>query len=239
MGRAVWGIHENVTKTTRRHRPESEWVRLSVPPIVDADTFDASQAALQQHRAIATRNRKHAYLLCSGRVRCGRCGPGMTGICRKSGTRYYRCNSHHYLMDRTLRCSGVLRADLVEAQVWSAVVRILEQPELIAKEVARQETTADAQRTEIGRHMASIDVALAKCNREVQRWAEAYAGEVINLVELQAYRADIETRRQSMLAEHAACQRQLDAIGVALQEVEALPARGCTRVYRSSIMLRS
>ena len=44
-------------------------------------------------------------------------------------------------------------------------------------------------------------------------WAEAYAGEVITLVELQAYRADIETRRQSLLAEHAACQRQLDAIG--------------------------
>ena len=114
---------------------------------------------------------------------------------------------------------------------WAAVVRVLKQPELIAEEVAKQETSADAQRTEVGQRMAIIDVALAKCDREVQRWADAYAGEVINLVELQAYRADIETRRQSLLAEHAACQRQLDAIRVALQEVEALTAY-CARVHQ-------
>ena len=47
--------------------PESEWIRLTIPPILDAETFHAAQAALQQHRAIATRNRKHAYLLCGGR----------------------------------------------------------------------------------------------------------------------------------------------------------------------------
>jgi hypothetical protein len=44
--------------------------------------------------------------------------------------------------------------------------------------------------------MAIIDDALAKCDREAQRWADAHTGEVINLVELKAYRADIETRRQ-------------------------------------------
>jgi hypothetical protein len=78
-------------------------------------------------------------------------------------------------MDRTLRCPGVLYADVVEAQIWAAVVRVLEQLELIAEEVAKQETTADAQRTEIGQHMAIIDVALAKCDWEVQRWGEAHA----------------------------------------------------------------
>jgi hypothetical protein len=134
-------------------------------------------------------------------------------------------------MDRTLRCPVVLRADVVEAKVWAAVVRVLEQPELIAEEVARQETNADAHRIEIGQHMAIIDVALAKCDREAQQWPDAYAGEVINLVELKAYRADIETRRQSLLAEQASRQRQLDAIGVAIQHVEALTAY-CARVHQ-------
>jgi hypothetical protein len=116
MGQAVWGTYENASKTTRRRRPESEWVRLAIPPVIDAETFRAAQAALPHHRAIATRNRKYASLLSGGRLRCGRCGRGMTGICRKPDNRYYRCNSHRYLMDPTLRCPGVLRADMVESE---------------------------------------------------------------------------------------------------------------------------
>ena len=74
-----------------------------------------------------------------------------------------------------------------------------------------------------------IASGLTKCDREDQRWADAYAGEVINLAELKAYRADIELRRQSLLTEHAACQRQLDAIGTAVQHVDALTDY-CARV---------
>jgi hypothetical protein len=40
--------------------------------------------------------------------------------------------------------------------------------------------------------VALIEAALAKCDREAQRWADAYAAEVINLAELKEYRAEIE-----------------------------------------------
>lgn len=33
-GDAIWGKQQSVTKTTRRPRPEHEWVRLAVPPII-------------------------------------------------------------------------------------------------------------------------------------------------------------------------------------------------------------
>jgi hypothetical protein len=130
-----------------------------------------------------------------------------------------------------LRCSGSLRAEVVEAQVWAAVVRVLEQPELIAAEVARQESQADEQRAEIGQQLARIAGGLAKCDRETERWRNAYAEEVINLAELKAYRADIETRRQSLLAEQATCQARLDAIGTAAQHTDALTDY-CARVRR-------
>jgi site-specific DNA recombinase len=133
-------------------------------------------------------------------------------------------------MDPALRCPGNLRADVIEAQVWEAIMRVLEQPELIAAEVARRERSADAQRAEIGRQLALIDAGLAKCDREAQRWADAYAGEVINLAELKGYRAEIEARRQSLLREQAEATRQLDAIGVAVQHVGAL-TQYCTRVH--------
>jgi hypothetical protein len=97
---------------------------------------------------------------------------------------------------------------VVEAQVWTAIMHVLEQPELIAAEVARQGARADEQRAEIGQQLAVIEAALAKCDREAQRWAEAYAAEVISLEELKGYRAEIAARRQSVLTEHAACQRR-------------------------------
>jgi hypothetical protein len=123
----------------------------------------------------------------------------------------------------------VLRADVVEAQVWAAVVRLLEQPELTATEVARQETHAEAQRAEIGLRMAVLDAALVKCVREAQRWADAYAAEVINLAELKGYRVDIEARRQGLLTEQGALQVQRDAIDMAMQQVDALKEY-CARV---------
>src|SRR5882724_584673 len=133
-GEAIWGKQQNVTKTTRRRRPEHEWVRLPVPPIIDADTFEAAQQALRNHQRLASRNRKHEYLLFGGRLRCGR---GMSSLCRQRNIRYYLCNSQHQLTDPTLRCPGSLRADVVEPEVWGTVMRVLEHPELIAAEVAR------------------------------------------------------------------------------------------------------
>jgi hypothetical protein len=52
---------------------------------------------------------------------------------------------------------------------------------------------------------------------------------VISLPELKGYRAEIEARRQSLLAEQAACQRQLEAIGASVHQVDTL-TEYCQRV---------
>jgi hypothetical protein len=70
---------------------------------------------------------------------------------------------------------------------------------------------------------------MAKCDREEQRWAQAYVAEVINLAELKGYRSEIATRRHSLLAQRHGLQTDLENIGHALEHVEAL--RGyCERV---------
>jgi site-specific DNA recombinase len=228
-GEAIWGKQRNISKTRRKPRPEAEWVRLAVPAIIDRETFAAAQQALTRHQRTAARNRKHEYLLHGGRLRCGRCGRSMSSLCRARQYRYYVCNSQHQLLDPTLRCRGSVRADVIEAEVWQAVLRVLEDPALIAAEVARQHAHAGDQRTEIVRQVAVIEAALVTCDREAERWANAYAAAVIDLDELKGYRADIQARRQSLQAERAACQRQLDAIGAAVEQVDALTGY-CARV---------
>jgi hypothetical protein len=77
--------------------------------------------------------------------------------------------------------------------------------------------------------LTRIEAALATCDREAQRWADAYAGEVINLAELKAYRAEIDTRRQRLRAEIDERQTTLKMLGEAVAHVEALTGY-CARV---------
>ena len=152
----------------------------------------------------------------------------MTGTSRRTRL-IYRWGSRWALVEPTLRCSGSLRADDIEPQVWAAVVHILERPELIASEMARQGVRADEQRAEVQQQLTVIETALVRCDREAQRWAEAYASEVIDVGELKSYKRETDARRQSLVAERDACQRHLEAIGVAVQQVEALTGY-CARV---------
>jgi hypothetical protein len=70
--------------------------------------------------------------------------------------------------------------------------------------------------------LSLLEASLGKCDREKQRWTSAYAAEVINLEELKGYRADIATRRQSLLTQQTALQARLEGIGKAVGQVESL-----------------
>jgi site-specific DNA recombinase len=227
-GRAYWGKYQRKTKTTRQRRPRAEWITIPVPAIIDQATFDAVQAQLTRNRERAPRNQRRPYLLSGGYLRCGRCGRRMTGTAPKGVPRYH-CSSLHSIHDADARCRGSVAAAAVEQQVWGAVARILAEPALIAAEVRRQQAKADEQRAAVLREMTLVHDALTKCDREEQRWADAYAGEVISLHELKNYRAEIAVRRQHLDAQRETFQATLESIGQAVHHVEALVGY-CERV---------
>jgi hypothetical protein len=70
---------------------------------------------------------------------------------------------------------------------------------------------------------------LDKCDREEQRWTQAYAGKVINLAELKGCRAEIAARRESIFTQRQQLQTTLDTIGLAVEHGEALIGY-CARV---------
>ena len=64
----------------------------------------------------------------------------------------------------------------------------------------------------------AIQKALAALEREAQRWDEAYAHEVIDLIELKAKNLDIADRQRRLLAQ----QEAVDAAMQAMHEAEAM-----------------
>jgi site-specific DNA recombinase len=227
-GTAYYGKWEPVTRTVRRLRPQEEWIAIPVPVIIETQLFEAVQAQLRQRKRLARRNRKQEYLLIGGRFRCGRCGRTMSGYTAHNRL-LYRCASVYIINPEKGKCRGQIHADDAEAQVWRAVEEVLQQPEIIAAEVQRHHANGDERRAEVQRELDLVPASLGKCDREEQRWAKAYADEVISLDELKGYRAEIVTRRQSLLVQQAALQARLQGIGEAIGQVEALVGY-CERV---------
>ena len=80
---------------TRTLKPESEWIRVDVPPIIDAQRFEEVQRrkSSRSFEKIAPRI-VNAPTLLVGLLKCGCCGAGMTLVTGKSGRyRYYKCNN--------------------------------------------------------------------------------------------------------------------------------------------------
>jgi hypothetical protein len=95
-------------------------------------------------------------------------------------------------------CDGT--PDVAESQVWEAVMRLLNQPERIRHEVARQHAQVDGQQEIIRAERETLQSALAKSEQAQQRWRETYREGAISLAEFKVYRADIQPRRAALQA---------------------------------------
>ena len=85
-------IYKKRQKTSARRRPESEWIKIPTPAIVDETLFSRVQNRLKGNAAMARRNRKYDYLL-SGKIRCA-CGYSRQAACLQQGRYlYYWCSN--------------------------------------------------------------------------------------------------------------------------------------------------
>ena len=92
IGEYYFNKHNQKTKTLK---PESEWIKLKIEPIIDDATFEAVRV-LRESRAPAKRAPRivNSPVLLTGLLKCGLCGAGLTTATGKSGKyRYYKCNT--------------------------------------------------------------------------------------------------------------------------------------------------
>jgi site-specific DNA recombinase len=116
-----------------RVRPPEDAIIIPVPEIVDAATWEAAQAQLQENARMAPRNNKRNQYLLRGLIRCPRCGSTYTGYAVRGKFRGYRCNRTDSTTSSTgKRCTpGGIPAQPVEDTVWEAVSEALQQPEVL------------------------------------------------------------------------------------------------------------
>jgi len=231
QGRACFGKTEaiprqRVTKRLREkggfsqrcsaghERPRQEWIEIAVPALVSEATFALAQERLLENQRLSARRTKLPTLL-QGLLVCGQCGYGLYRTSTKTTRRqaqYYRClGSDRYRHLRGPVCScRPLRQEYLDELVWSEVVRLLNEPELVRAEIERrvQENLSSdpAQQRKV-----RLTQELKRVEAQLDKLLDAYQEELLSLAQLRTRVPDLR-RRQSAL--------ENELQGVALQAME-------------------
>ena len=241
IGTMYFNQHESVPRdpttgrrgrsTTRvRLRPKAEWIPLPVPPIIDADLFQRSQAIHGDNSRFSPRSLKSSHYVLRGLVRCRVCDLGMSCHRMRGGSGtfhyYYYCTGHDVLRARDAigRCpQRNLRADELDNLVWAEVRRHLEDPTLIREGYHQVQATAPPDES-LTHEVRDLQKHLAALDREDQRLLDAYQAELLDLDQLRQRQGRLQQRRahitgsldvlrreQTTAHEHAQVQADLES----------------------------
>lgn len=200
-------------------RPQAEWVPITAPALISPDTFAKAQDQLQRNRVKARR----AYQPTSQRyllrtlVRCGHCQLHMQAtrqrsVCKRYEYLYYQCaGKDPVTVGRAQRCSArLVRADRLDALVWTLVCELLQQPQAILQAYALWQHVQQGQQGQFHDQLHRVDTQQCNLERQLQRLIDAYQQDVLTLQDLATRRAQITQRLQGLAQERTQIEQQRD-----------------------------
>ncbi|MTI86106.1 MAG: hypothetical protein FH756_19960 [Firmicutes bacterium] len=234
------GLHTiEITK-----RPESDWLAVQVPPIIDPKTFAAAQRKLSENARSSRRNTKHKYLL-QGIIFCGVCGRRMAINPErmrnsKKVPAYYVCpkdrpNERRYSTDhsnhQSYRCPArTIPINIVEDEVWTFIGQLISSDE----KTIRNETDniyQDGKAESINGKLIVKDLnckedALIKRRKKIAKWfREELMTEIEaekELKEIKMELMEIKERRQKLQAELLIINSEEDAVTAIVKQIKSV-----------------
>lgn len=185
--------------TTGGHeKPREEWIEIPVPAIVSEETFVLAEERLEMNRARGPRRSKTPSVV-QGLVSCGKCGYSLYRTSTRTSARtiyYYRCLGS----DAWRHLNGPVRQALLDDVVWSEVVRLLEDPNLIGAEIERR---LEAARDSDPNRQRETDLRrrLIRARKSIDRLVNAYQEELITIDELRERTPELRRQEQALHSE--------------------------------------
>ena len=129
--------YKKVKKTSRRMKPESEWIIIPTPKILEEDLFFRVGERLKSNFLLSSRNTKNEYLL-AGKIWCA-CGKRRAGEGPKCGKYlYYRCTDRIKSFPLPPNCKEKgLSARILDPLIWKKITELMTSPELLIKQAER------------------------------------------------------------------------------------------------------
>lgn len=154
-------------RRVQRSVPESEWIAVQVPAIVDEETWKAAQVCLSTNKQMSRRNARRQYLL-QGMVYCP-CGRKRVGCYKNHLKRaYYRCPATDSQYWRN-RCEHRYshRQEILEDAVWEKVYRFILEPGNLLEEIERQRTEASEDVERKTKRLEAVESAISEVDRQI------------------------------------------------------------------------
>ena len=216
----------NVKKSSRRNKPEEEWIasKIPVPVIVDKELFYKTRKRLETNFELSRRNTKNEYLL-GGKIYCT-CGQRRTGEGALHGKHlYYRC------IDRTLRhplpkvCNehGV-NARLADKLVWNEIAKLITSKKRLKAQAIRwlrkRQNKAKLNQGDLGAMLKKI----GKLKEQDDRYNRVYGAGVFTMEKLKEYTVPVAEKINSLQIQVAKYKQEQDKVVTMLpddSEIEA------------------
>lgn len=187
--------YKKVKKTSRKLRPQEEWITIPTPKIIDESLFEKTRQQLKTNFDLCQRNRKNEYLL-SGKIYCV-CGKRRNGEGPQKGKHlYYRCSSrvHSFPLKSDCKEKGI-NARIADKLVWEKLSRMMSSKELIKRQVNRWTSRKQERGNIVGGSTEALEAELGKLKKEEQRYLKVYGAELINFEQLQDALKDLKIKR--------------------------------------------
>ena len=172
-------------KTSRKLRPQDEWIPIPVPPIIDRATWEQAQDQLKANSKFSPRNNTHHTYLLRGLIRCGVCGKTYSGVTNKSRGReyqYYVCNRRNPTPGEEKCTSRHVPLALLEGAVWDTIAQLVQEPEKLESEYQSRLATSEQDGSE--RERKRLESEIKRLDKAADRFLDLYGNERIGLDQL-------------------------------------------------------
>ncbi len=186
--------YRKVKKSSRKMRPEGQYVKIKVPAIIDEEQFKRVGLKLKRNFELLGRNKKNDYLL-TGKIWCT-CGKRRTGEGPQHGKHlYYRCSDRVTSFPLVPNCyEKGLNARIVDSVIWEKISGLMSSPELLSKQVERW---LNNQKKGVQSITVNIDVVrkeIIKIKDQEDRYTKAYGAGLISIDKLKEFVAPLKEK---------------------------------------------
>jgi len=203
-------------------RPESEWISVSIPPLIDRETFACSQARHGPNQQFSPLNLKEEYWLLRRLLRCERCGYKSACVADKRRpymppSYYYRCDKQDRLEGRPRCYPNHIRSGPLDELVWKEVRRHLLDPQLLLKAQTTLKSMQSLDESFLMTQLHNTQKKLSQTQGERRRLVDAFQGGLITKEEFAERTRNLSIRIENLQTDLKAVEEETKNVSAGKQ----------------------
>jgi site-specific DNA recombinase len=154
-------------------RSRDEWIPVTVPAIIDHETFSMVQTRKEFNKKVLSGHHQHEYLM-KGRLTCAKCGYSVRGHTIRGKNQYYYCKGKEQVVKQCNMPN--IRADLVNTAIWDWIRNIIENPDNLKEGLQGMQNAQEQENQPLMDRMEIINDQIKEHQTQLDRLLDLYLG---------------------------------------------------------------